>query len=110
MMEKREQVCVTFAIEFMELIGHPVELRFVRGQIRIDREKETIPVCERKSWETVQSANSAIRRNQVRDRLEVIREAFPALFVGEALRARDVVISWREKIWNASFSRDAIDQ
>ena len=92
------------------MIRDPGELGFVGGEIGIERDEKAVSVAERVTRKSIEATMRAVWWNELRNGLKIIGQAFVALGVADVLRGSDVVIAGREKIRNAAFGGDAIDE
>ena len=104
--EEEDDVRIACAIEVIELVGDPRELKRIRGDVGIDRDQEHVAVAETVRRVAVQAMRRSFRRHQLRHRHQ--RVVQPLLPLAVARRpAGHVVIAGRKstECWLASASR-----
>ncbi|MCG3120609.1 MAG: hypothetical protein ALAOOOJD_03377 [bacterium] len=99
-----EHIHITIAIETFQLPFHPLKLRIVQRNIGIKRDDKRIAIAKGIGRITGQPSRGAIRRNELRDGGKIITQTILPSGIIQLRCRRDIVITGREKIWDAAFS------
>ena len=110
MMAIGDHIHITIAIETFQLAFDPVQLLIIRSNIGIKRDDKSVAIAKRISWITRQSPRCTIRRNKLRDSCKIITQAILPAGIIELRCRRDIVVAGCEKIRDAAFGGQAIDQ
>ena len=101
-MTKDDDVRVTAAVESFELPFDPLVLLLVLRNIRIEANDESVAITERIGCRTGQAPRRPFLRNERRNRIEIVFEAFG--------RRCSFMISRHQKVRHSTLGRQAIDE
>ena len=106
-MKEEDDVRIACAVELIELVGGPRELKRIRRDIGIDRDQEHVAVAETVRRIPVQAVRRSFGRHQLRHRRQGVVQALLPIAIARRPGGH-VVIADREKVRNVG-ARQLLD-
>jgi hypothetical protein len=110
LMAEDDHVYVPLAVQTFELSLYPLELLFIASDVGIEGDHECVAITERVCGIAGHAARRAIGRNKPRDGVEIVSQGRLAFGRVGSGGTGDVVIARREKIRDATFGGETIDE